>query len=289
MAWTAGTYSSRFAKRKSINEGDVSIPFVAVSDSTGTIIESFGGGGGGTEYTGEATEAGNLEGGVVQWRNSSDVIKTAGTDDPLPVNVVAGGTSGGATEAKQDTQITEQSNQGTTLDSILSDLQGKADTGEAQVVDATGQGDVPVTLDGEVVVLGSGTAGIGKLTANSGVDIGDVDVTSTPATGLTTIPGDPVAATGLSSDSAWTTLITNTSDNQAKKLVIRNWCDKWIEVSYKDSPTDTSGTDIHEYITPWTVHEFNFKSEEGYIDTDVEVRRFDETPLVGYVQGTIYY
>ena len=117
----------------------------------------------------------------------------------------------------------------------------------------------------------------------------DVNVVSTPASALTTIAGDPVAATGLSSDSTWTTLITNTSSDQAKKLVIRNWCDKWIEVSYKDSPTDTSGTDIHEYITPWTVHEFNFKSEEGYIDTDVEVRRFDETPLAGYVQGTIYY
>lgn len=47
-------------------------------------------------------------------------------------------------------------------------------------VDATGQGDVPVTLGGEVVILGAGTAGIGKLTANSGVDIGDVDVLSLP-------------------------------------------------------------------------------------------------------------
>jgi len=48
-------------------------------------------------------------------------------------------------------------------------------------VDATGQGDVPVTLDGEAVVLGAGTAAIGKLAANSGVDIGDVDVLSIAA------------------------------------------------------------------------------------------------------------
>lgn len=47
--------------------------------------------------------------------------------------------------------------------------------------DVTGQGDVPVTLDGEAVVLGAGTAGIGKLTANSGTDIGDVDVLSIAA------------------------------------------------------------------------------------------------------------
>lgn len=42
--------------------------------------------------------------------------------------------------------------------------------------------DVKVTLDSEAVVLGAGSASIGKLGANSGVDIGDVDVTSMPAT-----------------------------------------------------------------------------------------------------------
>ena len=48
-------------------------------------------------------------------------------------------------------------------------------------VNATGSGDVPITLDGEAVVLGAGTAAIGKLVANDGVDIGDVDVTSIAA------------------------------------------------------------------------------------------------------------
>lgn len=41
--------------------------------------------------------------------------------------------------------------------------------------------DINISLDGEAVVLGAGTAGIGKLTANSGVDIGDVDVASIAA------------------------------------------------------------------------------------------------------------
>lgn len=41
--------------------------------------------------------------------------------------------------------------------------------------------DVKITLDSEAVVLGAGSAAIGKLAANSGVDIGDVDVTSLPA------------------------------------------------------------------------------------------------------------
>ena len=63
-----------------------------------------------------------------------------------------------------------------------------ATTGDVQVdvtntvtVDATGSGDVPITLAGEAVVLGAGSASIGTLGANSGTDIGDVDVTSISA------------------------------------------------------------------------------------------------------------
>src|SRR5512137_2980040 len=46
---------------------------------------------------------------------------------------------------------------------------------------ASDQGDIKVTLDSEAVVLGAGSAPIGKLVANSGVDIGDVDVLSIAA------------------------------------------------------------------------------------------------------------
>jgi len=46
------------------------------------------------------------------------------------------------------------------------------------VVLASDHSDVKITLDSEAVVLGAGSAAIGKLAANSGVDIGDVDVTT---------------------------------------------------------------------------------------------------------------
>lgn len=49
------------------------------------------------------------------------------------------------------------------------------------VVLASDHSDVKVTLDGETVVLGAGTAAFGKLSANSGVDIGDVDILSIAA------------------------------------------------------------------------------------------------------------
>lgn len=54
--------------------------------------------------------------------------------------------------------------------------------GTHALVISIGDSDITVTLDGEAVVLGAGTATIGKLGANSGIDIGDVDVITTPAT-----------------------------------------------------------------------------------------------------------
>jgi hypothetical protein len=79
---------------------------------------------------------------------------------------------------------TVTANLGATDNAVLDAIAGSV--AGTLVVDATGQGDVPVTLGGEAVVLGAGTAAIGKLAANSGVDIGDVDVTSAPARDRTT-------------------------------------------------------------------------------------------------------
>jgi hypothetical protein len=55
--------------------------------------------------------------------------------------------------------------------------------GEAVVINggAAQTSDIKVTLDSELIVLGTGSAAIGKLAANSGIDIGDVDVTTLPA------------------------------------------------------------------------------------------------------------
>jgi len=59
------------------------------------------------------------------------------------------------------------------------------DLTSSDVVTVTGgagqAADVKVTLDGEAVVLGAGTNAIGKLAANSGVDIGDVTINNTAA------------------------------------------------------------------------------------------------------------
>ena len=128
-----------------------------------------------------------------------------------------------------------------------------------------------------------------KVNTDGEIDVNVISGGSTTAVGLATVVGTPVDATGLGNDSTWTNILTNGSSVQAKKVVIRNWCDKWIEVAFTDTPTTGSGNGIEDYISPWTVHEFSLKSDEGYLDGDISARRFDGTPSLGYVQATIYY
>ena len=89
--------------------------------------------------------------------------------------------SGAATSAKQD--IAE-----TTLNALeVLSTAANVDLAAIEVLQTTIAGDT-TSIDGKItacntgaVVLAAGSASIGKLGANSGVDIGDVDVTSLPA------------------------------------------------------------------------------------------------------------
>ena len=63
-------------------------------------------------------------------------------------------------------------------------------------VDATGEGDVPVTLDGEAVVLGTGTAQIGNV---SGSVISRNIIPSSLLTGASIIGRPPIAVTNIPS------------------------------------------------------------------------------------------
>ena len=115
--------------------------------------------------------------------NASGALYTEVKTSALP--------SGAATEAKQD--VIE-----TTLNSIEGDTSSLAGavSGTEMQVDVVASlpagtnniGDVDIasalpagTNSIGTVILGAGTAAIGKLSANSGVDIGDVDVTSLPS------------------------------------------------------------------------------------------------------------
>ena len=80
-------------------------------------------------------------------------------------------------------------------------------SGTVPVAGAAG-GDVKVTLDSEAVVLGAGSAAIGKLAANDGVDIGNVDVASIAAgdnnignVDIVSVPA-PLSSTGGGTEAA---------------------------------------------------------------------------------------
>lgn len=103
------------------------------------------------------------------------MAQKAGAGDFTPINSTAGGNLKVSIEEDGADLLTNASH-----DAAF----GTAGTADEQVRSVQGIAsgtDLNITLDGEAVVLGAGTAGIGKLTANSGVDIGDVDVTSIAA------------------------------------------------------------------------------------------------------------
>lgn len=106
-----------------------------------------------------------------------------------------------STAAKQDTG-------NTSLAAINADTTAAKDvlgvtTGAAVVTDADGtiqrylRGIVKLLITSGTIILGAGTAAIGKLAANSGVDIGDVDVTSV-------VPGTAATNLGKAEDAAHT-------------------------------------------------------------------------------------
>ena len=99
--------------------------------------------------------------------------------DLAAINTAVSGTLTVDLGANNDVTVTGTVDLGATDNAVLDSIDTAVNG--TLTVDATGQGDIPVTLDGEEVVLGAGSAAIGKLAANSGVDIGDVDVTSISA------------------------------------------------------------------------------------------------------------
>jgi len=174
------------------------------------------------------------------------------------------------------------------VDPTTGDVQ--VDVTNTVVVDATGQGDVPVTLAGEAVILGAGTAEIGKLAAgvasigvlgaNSGVDIGDVDVLTLPnvtlAAGTNTnemvgdVADDAVAAgnpvqigaiaketdgTDPGSVSAEADVTSLTSDRNRRLLVNTRHANSFAATDNQaTAQTDTAlqaapGSDLSLYIT----------------------------------------
>ena len=106
-----------------------------------------------------------------------------------------------------------------------------ADTASIDTNCGTIAGDT-TSIDGKItacntgaVVLAAGTAGIGKLTANSGVDIGDVDVTSIP---------------DATTDTNWFQATITSADASSATQVKAKTADKKIHIVSLVISTDTA-------------------------------------------------
>ena len=167
---------------------DVQVGFSEQGESTNSSNSSI------------VTLTGDVEIGAVELKNASDdtrvkvgaLTSITSADNGLPItdpiaNTVLGTTSGSAVETDASGTI-QQYLRGlvklivSKITVILNDLSpansGRTATSQVLPVQVLG-------ADGAILpavpVLGAGTAAIGKLAANSGVDIGDVDVTSISA------------------------------------------------------------------------------------------------------------
>ncbi len=140
------------------------------NDSTGVVTVDDGGG------------SITIDGTVTETNSTAILADTASMDTSL--GTIAGDTTSidGKITACNTGAVVLSSGTVTTVTSITNDV-NIADGGNSITVDNAGTFATQATLQAgtaEIGKLAAGTAAIGKLAANSGVDIGDVDVTSVP-------------------------------------------------------------------------------------------------------------
>ena len=168
--------------------------FTQIVSSTGSFVDTFGGG---TQYAEGATAA-TITGTAMMMEGASNVVVPAqGTiADGMLVNLGANNdvtVTGTVTITPSGTQTVagNKTNNNaapgaTNIGALVGVANAAAPThteGNQVAVRTNLAGDLAITLDGEAVVLGAGTAGIGKLTANSGVTIGAVEIAAAQTLG----------------------------------------------------------------------------------------------------------
>lgn len=175
------------------------------TDRTNVLVDTDGhlqvdvlsGGGSGTEYTEGAADA-SITGTAILWEDAADTLRAVSAAKPLPVDVTnttvavtdnggsltVDGTVGVSGTVTVDGSGVTQPVSGTVTANLSAIDNAVLDSIDAAVNGTLTVGSHAVTNAGTFAVqstLQTGSNTIGKLAANSGVDIGDVDVTSQPA------------------------------------------------------------------------------------------------------------
>lgn len=177
-------------------------------NSTGALHVT--GGGGGTEYTDDTSthSSGSTAGGAI----FAAATPTDGSVDANDLGVVAMSTD---RRLHTDAQIVGQDanltvDLGTTDNAVLDNIDTQTSaiqTAVELIDDAISGTEMQVDV---VAALPAGTNAIGKLAANDGVDIGDVDVTSV-------VPGTGATSLGKAEDA-----VHSTGDTGVMALAVRN-------------------------------------------------------------------
>ncbi len=148
--------------------------------------------------------------------------------------------------------------------------------GHSQQFDAAGHTQCDV-----IGALPAGSNAIGKLAANSGVDIGDVDVTSTPTPSEAGFETDFLAGTALTNTFA--ELINVSGD--ARLLTIISDCDKPYELSFDGGSTEHMRVPAGRFAMTWDLKSAELKYT-GTIDA-----RWDSVvaaaPAAGEIRATV--
>jgi hypothetical protein len=158
--------------------------WVALADSSGDPITSFGGG---TQYTEDAAAAANPVGTALNLIRADALAALTTTDGD---NVAARGTDKGELYVKHAdamavtnaglTELAAAINASSQMDVNIAASGATVPVSHAALTELAAAIDTELQVD-VVGALPAGTNAIGKLAANSGVDIGDVDITSIAA------------------------------------------------------------------------------------------------------------
>jgi hypothetical protein len=167
---------------------------VAIVDGSGDQIISFGGG---TQYT-EGDADATITGTAVMWEDGSNVLRPASAAKPLPVEIIAGGGTGG-TSAADDADFTDGTTAGTPAMGVYESTPSTVTDGDLGVVGITEARRLKTsaTID---AALPAGTN-----------NIGDVDVLSSALpTGAATSANQTTANTALSAIQTAVEILDNT-------------------------------------------------------------------------------
>ena len=141
----------------------------------------------------------------------------------------------------------------------------------------------------KVLVYGFNGSGYTPMSVDSDGHV-QVDVLSggsPPVTTLVTLVGS-VAGTDIASDTVWDTVISNSGNMAARRIILQNTTDAPLEVSFEDSPSTTADADVWTHIGPRTVLDLGLKGDGEEVIGDISVPRFSTTPVGGTFFATIF-